>query len=75
MGRIKDFIAALMTIVLRGQCHFTWFNRHLQRLVEELDSDIFLQDDCLLVLKDLANCLTDMVLLYRVASHRSWKGL
>ncbi len=27
------------------------------------------------VLKDLANYSTDMVLLYRVSSHRSWEGL
>ena len=29
---------------------------------------------CLSVLKDLANLLTDMVLLYKVASHRSLEG-
>ena len=30
---------------------------------------------CVFVPKDLANRLTDRVLLYRVDSHRSWKGL
>ena len=30
---------------------------------------------CLCVPKDLANLLTDMILLYNVASNRSWEGL
>ena len=30
---------------------------------------------CPFVSKDLANCRTDMVLLYSVASNRSWEGL